>query len=328
MRPDSQTQIDMYAAMVTSRYYEEQILDAYMEEKQPVFHMGRGPVPGEMHLSNGQEPCAAGVCAHLRASDVVTAGHRPHHVAIAKGVDLKAMTAEIFGKSTGLSAGKGGHMHLFDTDVNFSCAGIIAEGMGPAAGAALAMKLQGRDDVAIAFIGEGAANHGAFHEVLNLAAVWQLPFICVIEDNAWGVSVAKDVATSIAGNADRAAAYGMPGHQIAGNDVFAVYEAAGEAIARARAGGGPSLIEIETSRLEGHFVGDSQDYRAPEELEKNKAEDPIPRMRALLRSEDLVPEADLADVEIRARERVDAALQFARQSPYPDTADAYRNVFI
>lgn len=328
MQPEPQQQLSMYRAMVTSRYFEEQILAAYMEEKQPVFHMGRGPVPGEMHLSNGQEPCAVGVCAHLRPSDVVTAGHRLHHLAIAKGVDLKGMTAEIFGKATGLSAGKGGHMHIFDKAVNFACAGIIAQGMGPAAGAALAMKMQGRDDVAVAFIGEGAANHGAFHEVLNLAAVWKLPFICVIEDNAWGVSVAKSEATAVKSNADRAVAYDMPGHRIEGNDVMAVYAAAGAAVARARSGDGPSLIEIETYRLEGHFVGDAQDYRSREELERNKADDPIPKMRSALIEQGIGFEAALSALEEEAYADVDGALQFARQSPYPAAEDAHTNVFV
>ena len=158
--------------------------------------MANGPIPGEMHLSNGQEPCAVGVCAHLDAADFVTATHRPHHIAIAKGVDLDAMAAEIFGKKTGLSGGRGGHMHLFDARVNFACSGIIAQGMGPAVGAATAFKLRGEKRVAVAFIGEGAANQGAFHESLNLAAVWQAPVVFVIEDNGWGISVSKEQGSS------------------------------------------------------------------------------------------------------------------------------------
>jgi acetoin:2,6-dichlorophenolindophenol oxidoreductase subunit alpha len=184
MRPNRDDRLWMYEKMVTSRRFEEAIKLAYLEGKQPLFNMAKGPIPGEMHLSNGQEPCAVGVCAHLRDGDTVTATHRPHHVAIAKGVDLDAMTAEIFGKSTGLSGGRGGHMHIFDARVNFCCSGIIAQGMGPAVGAALAAKLRGSDAVAVSFIGDGAANQGAFHESLNLAAVWKVPAVFVIEDNA------------------------------------------------------------------------------------------------------------------------------------------------
>ncbi|MBV2204312.1 MAG: thiamine pyrophosphate-dependent dehydrogenase E1 component subunit alpha, partial [Pseudomonas sp.] len=190
-QPTPSQRLWMYEQMLTSRYMEESIERIYMEGKTPVFNMAKGPIPGEMHLSNGQEPCAVGVCAHLEAGDIVTATHRPHHIAVAKGVDLNEMMAEIFGKATGLSGGRGGHMHLFDGRVNFSCSGIIAEGMGPAVGAALSRQLQGKPGVAVSFIGEGAANQGAFHETLNLAALWKLPVVFVIEDNAWGISVAK-----------------------------------------------------------------------------------------------------------------------------------------
>ncbi len=153
-------------------------------------------------------------------------------------------------------------MHLFDAKVNFSCAGIIGEGMGPAVGAAAAFKQRGENRVAVSFIGEGAANQGAFHEALNLAAIWRVPVLFVIEDNAWGISVSKRDSTAIADNAQRAAAYGMPGHRITGNDPIAIFDVAGEAIARARSGDGPTLIEIETYRLEGHFMGDAEGYRA------------------------------------------------------------------
>ena len=183
MTPTKEQARWMYHSMLVSRRFEEAVAAAYFEGKQPAFNMANGPIPGEMHLSNGQEPCAVGVCAHLRADDFVTATHRPHHIAIAKGVDLDAMAAEIFGKKTGLSGGRGGHMHVFDARVNFGCSGIIAEGMGPVTGAALAFKLRRQRHVAVSFIGEGAANQGAFHEALNLAALWQVPAVFVIEDN-------------------------------------------------------------------------------------------------------------------------------------------------
>ncbi|WP_044872453.1 thiamine pyrophosphate-dependent dehydrogenase E1 component subunit alpha [Pseudomonas sp. LFM046] len=318
----------MLEQMLVSRYLEESIERIYMEGKTPVFNMANGPIPGEMHLSNGQEPCAVGVCAHLTAEDIVTATHRPHHIAVAKGVDLDEMVAEIFGKKTGLSGGRGGHMHLFDARVNFSCSGIIAQGMGPAVGAALSRQLQGKSGVAVAYLGEGAANQGAFHETLNLAALWKLPVVFVIEDNAWGISVAKAASTAIERNYLRAAAYGMPGVFVPGNDADAIFAAAGEAIARARAGEGPTLIEIETHRLAGHFMGDGETYRPAGEKEALLAKDPIPAYRQRLLELGVLDEIAAADIDERARSRVDAAVQFARDSVYPAPEEALEMVFV
>ena len=316
----------MYAQMVKSRYFEDLIKPAYFEGKTPVFNMAKGPLPGEMHLSDGQEPCAVGVCAHLRSDDTITATHRPHHIAIAKGVDLKAMTAEIFGKKDGLAGGRGGHMHLFDPAVNFSCSGIIAQGMGPAVGAAMAAKMRGSDAIAVAFLGEGAANQGAFHESLNLASVWKAPVVFVIEDNSYGISVPKSACTAVASNTVRAAGYAMPGHHVSGNDPDAVYEIAGIAIERARSGSGPSLIEIETSRLEGHFMGDPEGYRPKDEVKRLKERDPIPAYRARLVAEGF-EEAELDRAESEARGKVDQAFAFARSNDYPEPKEAFDHVF-
>lgn len=326
--PSNSQRLWMHEQMLVSRYLEESIERIYMEGKTPVFNMANGPIPGEMHLSNGQEPCAVGVCAHLTAEDIVTATHRPHHIAVAKGVDLDEMVAEIFGKKTGLSGGRGGHMHLFDARVNFSCSGIIAQGMGPAVGAALSRQLQGKPGVAVAYLGEGAANQGAFHETLNLAALWKLPVVFVIEDNAWGISVAKASSTAIERNYLRAAAYGMPGVFVPGNDPDAIFAAAGEAIARARAGEGPSLIEIETHRLAGHFMGDGETYRPAGEKDALLAKDPIPTYRKRLLELGVTDEVGMAAIEERARGRVDAAVQFARDSRYPAPEEALEMVFV
>jgi acetoin:2,6-dichlorophenolindophenol oxidoreductase subunit alpha len=326
MRPDDDTRKAMYFDMVKSRAFEQAIKPAYFEGKQPVFNMANGPIPGEMHLSDGQEPCAVGVCAHLSAQDTVTATHRPHHIAIAKGVDLNEMAAEIFGRRTGLSGGRGGHMHLFDARVNFCCSGIIAEGMGPAVGAGLAAKLRGTRDVAVSFIGEGAANQGAFHESLNLAAVWRVPVVFVIEDNAWGISVSKRASTAIERNSDRAAAYGIPGKHVADNDPDAIFEAAGEAIERARNGDGPSLIEIETCRLEGHFMGDAEGYRPQGEVDRLKSIDPIVRYRQRLIQAG-TPEGELVAGEERCRQQVQTAMAFARSSAAPTQEEALQHVF-
>ena len=327
MQPSLEQKLWMYEYMVLSRRCEEQIATIYMEGKSPVFNMANGTIPGEMHLSNGQEPVAVGVCAHLEAADVVTATHRPHHQAIAKGVDLDRMMAEIFGKATGLSGGRGGHMHLFDPEVNFACSGIIGQGMGPAVGAALSRKMQGKPGVAVAFIGEGATNQGAFHEALNLAAVWNVPFICVVEDNAWGISVAKEASTSVPRNDVRAASYGIPGHYVEGNDPYRIHEVAGEAIERARAGKGPSLIEVETFRLAGHFMGDAEGYRPEGEKDALFEIDPIPRMRQRLVDDGDASDEQLRQIEEKAEQRINKAIDFARESAEPRPEDALTAVF-
>jgi len=317
-----------YKQMAKIRIYEETLAEVYKEGKTPVFDIAAGPVPGEMHLAAGQEPVAVGVCAHLRPEDTVTAPHRPHHIAIAKGVDLKKMTAEIFGKKTGLGQGKGGHMHLFDPTVKFGCGGIITAGMPIAVGAALAAKKQGKDWVAVAFIGEGAANQGAFHESLNLAALWKLPMITVVEDNAYAISVPKSASTCIANNSDRAAAYGIPGALVADNDVVAVYEAAGAAVQRARRGEGPSLIEVKTYRFLGHFEGDPQHYRPKGEVEELRKKDPIDRLKSRMIQEGMLTEEEAKRLWDEAAAEVKEAIDFARQSPYPEPEEALKHVFV
>jgi TPP-dependent pyruvate/acetoin dehydrogenase alpha subunit len=218
-------------------------------------------------------------------------------------------------------------MHLFSSEPAFGCSGIIAEGMPTAVGHALAFKKQGRDDVAVSFFGEGAANQGAFHESLNLAALWTLPVVFVCEDNTWAISVPKGKATAIANNSDRAAAYGMPGVLILDNDPVAVYEAAGEAVARARRGGGPSLIEVKTDRLLGHFEGDPQVYRTPEEIEGLRRRDALSRFEERLVSSKEMTKDEAAGVWERCRAEVDEAIEFARTSPYPAPESALDHVF-
>lgn len=217
-------------------------------------------------------------------------------------------------------------MHLFDAAVNFCCSGIIAQGMGPAVGAAMAARLAGRDDVAVSFIGEGAANQGAFHEALNLAAVWKAPVVFVIEDNAWGISVAKRASTAVSDNSARAASYGIPGVHIPGNDPDLIWEEAGKAIDRARKGGGPTLVEIETVRLEGHFMGDAEGYRPAEEMAGLAQRDAILIYRARLEKEGVAQDV-LDDLEHQARQEVTAAIAFARAGKAPTAAQALEKVF-
>ena len=334
MSANSERLLWMYEKMIEIREYEETMARVYLEGKLPpaiqkglAFDIGSGPVPGEMHLAAGQEPVAVGVCAHLSDDDTVVGTHRPHHFAIAKGVPLPAMTAEMFGKDTGLGHGKGGHMHLFDPAHKFSCSGIIGASLPPACGAALAAKKRGKSWVAVAFFGEGATNQGSFHESLNLAALWRLPVLFVCEDNKYAISVEKSESTSVPWNADRAAAYGMPGVLVDRNDAVAVYEAAGAAIARARRGEGPTLLEVRTDRYLGHFQGDPETYRPKGEVDELRQHDPIPALGAQLRRQGLLDDA--ADQALRARvgARVAAAYEFARSSPYPEPEDALSHVF-
>lgn len=334
MEPTKEQLLWMYETMVLIREYEETMAKVYMEGKLPpkiqkglAFDIGAGPVPGEMHLAAGQEPVAVGVCAHLNADDTLVGPHRPHHFAIAKGVDLDAMTAEMFGKVTGLGKGKGGHMHLFDSRVKFSCSGIIAAGMPQACGAALAAKKRGTRQVAVSFFGEGAANQGAFHESLNLAGVWQLPVVFVCEDNKYGISVPKAAATAVASNADRAAAYGMPGILVESNDPLKVFAAAGQAVQRAREGKGPTLIEVKTDRYMGHFQGDPEVYREKGEVNTLKQHDPINLLRRQLLEKHLLDEGADDALRERSSARIQKAFEFGRSSPYPEPQDALLHVF-
>ncbi len=325
----------MYEKMVEIRHYEETMAAVYMEGKLPphiqkglAFDIGAGPVPGEMHLAAGQEPVAVGICAHLTDEDTVVGTHRPHHFAIAKGVPLNPMTAEMFGKITGLGKGKGGHMHLFDNARKFSCSGIIGASMPIACGAALAARKMGKNWVAIAFFGEGAANQGAFHESMNLAAMWKLPVIFVCEDNHWAISVPKTQATSVDWIADRAAGYGIPGIRVPENDALKVFEAVAPAIARARHGEGPSLIEIKTDRYFGHFLGDPETYRPKDEVARLRESDPIPKLAQMLKQNNYMTDADEAAIIFKTQQSVKNAFDFARQSAYPRAQDALKDVFV
>jgi pyruvate dehydrogenase E1 component alpha subunit len=323
---DDSTRVELYRMMVLIRVFEAALLRDYHADKKPQWDIGAGLIPGEMHLAAGQEPVAVGVCAHLNTDDAITAPHRPHHLAIAHGVDLNRMVAEIYGRETGLCRGKGGHMHLFDPVTHFSCSGIIAEGYPVACGQALAFHRQGNGRVAVAVAGEGAANQGAFHESLNLAALWRLPVVFVIEDNDWAISVPRAKSTAVASNADRAAGYGVPGVRIEGNDVEAIHEAAGEAVARARAGQGPSLLEVHTVRLWGHFEGDAQAYRGAE-LDTLDERDPIPRYEARLRELGVLDDDAVKEIAESSQARVEEAIRFAKESPEPEPQQALEDVF-
>jgi len=327
MALSQETLLDLYRMLVRIRTFEERVGEMYYEEKLPAFDIAAGPIPGEMHLYSGQEAVATGVCAHLRPDDPVTSTHRPHGHLIAKGVDLKKMMAEIFGKKTGLCQGKGGHMHLFDPDLHFGCGGIIGGGIPHAVGAALTIKKRGEDRVAVSFFGDGAANIGAFHESVNLAALWKLPVVFVVEDNLYAISVPKTASTAVHSNAERGAAYGIPGVQVDGQDAVAVYEAAKEAVDRARRGEGPSLIEALCYRYRGHFEGDAEGYLKEGEKASWKEKDPITILGNQLKEQGWLTNKEVEAIQAEMTALVGEAETFARESAYPAPEEALEHVF-
>jgi pyruvate dehydrogenase E1 component alpha subunit len=326
MAPNNQMRLWMYERMVRHRLFEEQIILAYFEGKRPAFDMKAGPLPGEMHFSYGQEPVAVGVCANLGPEDVVTTAHRPHHVAVARDVGLKRLAAEVFQRRDGLNGGRGGHMHLYDPTVNFSCSSIVGESMGPTAGIALSRKLRNKPGVAVTIIGEGATNQGAWHEVMNMASLWKLPFICVVEDNYYGVTVSKKESTSIARNSDRASAYGCFGEYVEGNDADLIYAATERAVARARAGEGPTILEVQTARLKGHYAGDQNAY-VPQDIKDKYFQDALPVYRERLLEQGVAGKEELQALETQLKSEVDDAIRFGRESAPPDAATALLRVF-
>ncbi len=319
--------LQAYRAMCLIRAFEEAIAERYAVGKTPQFDMASGPIRGEMHLAVGQEAVAVGVCPLLKAEDVVVSTHRPHHHALAKGVDPGRLAAEIFGRETGLCRGKGGHMHLFDRERNFACSGIVGASFPQAAGAAFAFRHRGEPRVAVAFAGEGAANHGTFAETLNAAALWQLPLVIVIEDNLYADSTPKWAGLAQPHQFQRALGYNIPAALVDGMDVMDVRRAARRAIEDARQGRGPSVIEAVCYRYRGHFEGDAQEYRTEEEVGRWRALDPISRLRGRLRRLGWADDHRLAQVEAEARGEATAAVAFAERSPLPQPREALVGVF-
>ena len=319
--------VTIYSTMIKSRKYEEKLRDIYLSDKKPLFSIAAGKIPGEMHLSAGQEPSAAWMSVLLRDDDFVYSTHRPHHTAISKGVDLNRMTAEIMGKHGGLSKGKGGHMHIFDTKVNFACAGIVGSSFPPALGAALASKLDGKDSIAVAYGGDGSLNQGMFLESLNLASLWKLPVIFVIENNDWAISVETKDSTPLENDAIRANGFGMPGVYIKDNDPVKMYEAAEKAVKRARNGEGPTLISIDTYRYYGHFEGDPEVYRPKNQVKEILAKDPIKIMGAELIERGIITKDEDDRINNSAMEEINQAFAFAENSPLPIGDDAMEDVY-
>ncbi len=309
----------IYERMRLIRTFEDKVAELFAQ----------GLLPGFVHLYAGEEAIAVGVCVHLTDRDHITSTHRGHGHCIAKGVDINAMMAELFGKATGACKGKGGSMHIADVSKGMLGANGIVGGGGPlACGSALTAKVTGSDSVTVCFFGDGAAEQGTIHEAMNLAAIWKLPVIFVCENNLYAESTpwfyhcaAKDIA-------DRGVAYNIPGVLVDGTDVFAVYEAAGEAVARARRGEGPTLIEARAFRYYGHFQGDPLTYRTKEEEEEYRRRDPIDQFRRRVLERNLLTAAELDAVDARAREVVEAAVRFAQESPYPAPEELLTDVYV
>lgn len=293
------------------RQFEEGAEQAYM----------RGLVHGTMHLSIGQEASATGVCAVLQPQDVITSTHRGHGHCIAKGADPKFMFAEFFGKETGYCRGRGGSMHIADVaSGNLGANGIVGGGLPIAVGAALALKQEGRPNVAICFFGDGANNEGAFHESLNMAAVWKLPVVFVCENNQYGMSTSTERSTAVKRIAQRAVAYDMPGITVDGNDFASVAEAAGVAVDRARRGDGPSLVECLTYRHRGHSKSDRNRYRTKEEIDAWIALDPITRYEQTLLGLGLIDAAQIDAIKASVEKEIAAGIDFAKNSPAPEVS--------
>ncbi len=288
----------------------------------------QGLIHGTMHLSIGQEGSAVGACAALRAEDYILSTHRGHGHCIAKGARAGEMMAEFFGKETGYCRGRGGSMHMADVDTgNLGANGIVAGGVPMAAGVGLSIQMQQQDRVALVFFGDGAANEGAFHESLNLAAIWNLPVIYFCENNQYAMSMSIFKASKIENLSERAASYGVAGVTVDGNDVVEVYRATRAAVERARSGGGPTLIEAKTYRWKGHSKSDKQRYRTKEEVKEWQERDPIAGLAQRMLEAGLLDETALEHMQAEVDAEIAAAIDFAKESPEPDPATILEGVY-
>lgn len=316
--PEKTKALGMYESMVRIRKYEEQIYFLFLE----------GRISGSIHQSHGQEACAVGVLYDTRPTDYMASTHRPAGHDLAKGVSLKAMMCEMFGKANGCCRGKGGAMHTGDMSVGAIPANaIVGSNIPISVGMAFSCKMRQTDDVVLCFFGDGASNEGGFHEGLNGAALWSLPVVFICENNFYGASTHVQATMKVRTIAERAAAYGFPGERVDGNDLMVVNEAAARAIARARRGEGPTLLELMTYRIAGHSRSDASAYRPDEEEAAWLARDPIKLFRDRLVEEKVATDAELNAIDENVQEQVDRAVQFAESSPDPLPEESLRDVY-
>jgi len=312
--------LNLYKSMIKIRRCEEKIKEYYFKEE----------IPGLVHLTTGQEGAEVGVIANLRKDDVVWSTHRPHGHFIAKGGNVHKLMGELFGKVDSVSKGKGGTMHIGDPDINMFSTAIVGANIPLAVGIGLAFKLRGSDRVCACFFGDGAVNTGAFHEGLNLAAVWKTPVIFVCENNMYAISTHLKRVTLIESIAERAAAYKMPAMVVDGMDVLEVSKAAAEAVKRAREGQGPSFIECKTYRLVGHGEWDARRqflYRKEEEIEEWRKRDPIELFKTKLVKNGILTKNKENEIEQEMRDLVEGAVEYAKKSTYPEPSEAQKDVF-
>jgi len=318
MSLDTAAMLGMYRTMLRIRLFEERV-DVLMMQ---------GMIHGTTHLYVGMEAVAAGVCSALEPGDYITSNHRGHGHCIAQGADLDRMMAELLGRETGYCRGKGGSMHIADLERgNLGATGIVGSGIPIATGAALAIQMRKEAKLVACFFGDGAANNGAFHESLNLAAIWKLPVLYVCENNQYAMSGPAKAMFAIPAIAGRAAAYGIPGLSVDGNDVLAVHAAAVEAGRRARSGGGPSLLTCETYRWKGHSRSDANRYRSKEEIAAWQARCPLQRLRLKLEQMGVLDAEAAAAMETAVQDDVEAAVRFAQDSPIPTLEDAEADLY-
>lgn len=310
--------VELYRKMLEIRFFEEKVFELYAQNL----------VPGTIHLYAGEEAVAVGVCSNLREDDYVTSTHRGHGHCIAKGADLKRTMAEILGKKTGYCKGKGGSMHIADFTIGMlGATAVVGAGLPIAVGAGLSAKLRKTDQVVACFFGEGASNQGTFHESINMASIWALPVIFVCENNLYAMGTRQSRVMNIQNIADRAIGYGIPGVVADGNDVLAVYEATQKAVERARKGEGPTLLECKTYRQKGHSRVDPARYRPKEEVEEWLAKDPIERFKNKLQQAGVLTESEIYNVEKGILKKVEEAVKFAVESPYPSPKEALEDVY-
>jgi len=310
--------IDMYRTMVRIRLFEQRVSKEF----------AAGNIPGFVHLYIGEEASATGACANLRSDDYITSTHRGHGHLIAKGGRTDRMMAELFGRRTGYCNGKGGSMHIADTALGILGAnGIVGGGITIAGGAALSARMRGKDSVVLCFLGDGASNRGTFHEGVNMASVWDLPVVYIIENNMYAEKTRIADTARLTNLADRATAYGIPDVTVDGNDAIAVYEAVGEAVARARKGDGPTIVECKTYRWHGHYEGDRQSYKPKEEAEEWRRRDPIPAFRKKLIEAGTFADADAEKIDREIENEIEQAVKFALESPSPSPEQTLTDVF-
>jgi len=308
----------MVERMLKVRHFEDRVKDLF----------AAGEMPGFVHLYLGEEAVAVGACAALNDDDYITSTHRGHGHIIAKGGDVKRMMAELYGKATGYNKGKGGSMHIADPSLGILGAnGIVGAGLPIATGAGLSAKLRKSGQVTVCFFGDGASNQGTFHEAINIAAAFDLPVVYVCENNLYAVGTRQGDVRKVEDIADRGVGYDIPGLAVDGNDVVAVYEACKEAVDRARAGMGPTLIECKTYRWRTHFEGEPDTYRPPEEVEAWIKREPIAPYRKLLIEQGVLTEAQADEIEADVVRELDEAVEFARQSPLPEPETALQGLW-